>query len=299
METDKLRYFSVIAQTESVRRASEILKVTPSALSKIIKQLEEELGVTLITPLGRGITLTKEGVELAKKSAGILDSIHQLKQQILQTKEEQRNTPLRIATFEVFSTYFLQALEQVDLGNRNLTLHEVIPGELEQVIDQGKADIGITYMPIANPNLEHIKITSIVMGVYKRRGTFKNVSQEDLPYVIPAYPLSGTPTRVKGLDGWPDDSYTRKVKYEVTLMESAMELCRQGKCAGYFPSFIVDRHNRKYRDEFSLERHPHPKALKRCYSDVFLVKRKDRVEDRDVRLISKLVRIGTKIENLD
>jgi len=299
METDKLRYFSVIAQTESVRRASEILKVTPSALSKIVKQLEEELGVTLITPLGRGITLTQEGLELAKKSAEILNSVQQLKSQILFAKEEKRTAPLRIATFEVFSTYFLQALETVDLGNRNLTLHEVIPGELEQVIDQGKADIGITYMPIPSPNLEHIKITTILMGTYKQRGTFKNVAQEELPFVIPAFPIGGTPTRVKGLDGWPDDAYTRKVKYEVTLLESAMELCRQGKCVGYFPSFVVDRHNRKYRDEYALERHAYGKSVRRCSSDVFIVKRKDRTEDRDVKLISKLVRMGTKMEVAD
>src|SRR5206468_2804599 len=160
METEKLRYFNVIAQTENVRRASEILRVTPSALSKIIKQLEEEFGVPLIAPMGRGITLTREGKELALKAEDILTSMESLKSQILKTQEKAKTAPLRISTFEVFSTYFLQALETVDLADRGIVLHEVIPGELEQVIDQGKADLGITYMPIPHPHLEHIKITS-------------------------------------------------------------------------------------------------------------------------------------------
>jgi DNA-binding transcriptional LysR family regulator len=137
------------------------------------------------------------------------------------------------------------------------------------------------------------------MGVYKRKGAFPARPQEELPFVVPAFPFSGTPTRVKGLDGWPDDAYRRQVKYEVSLMESALELCRQGKCAGYFPAFVIERHNRKFRDQFSLERHPYGKTFRRCYSDVFLVKRKDRSEDLDARLVSKLVRIGTRLEQTD
>lgn len=299
MDTNKLHYFSVIAKTESIRKASTILKITPSALSKTVRLLEEELGVRLLSPLGRGITLTREGRELATQAAAIIHSVQQLKDQVRQSHEREKSAPLRIATFEVFSTYFLQALDEIDLGERNMILHEVIPGELEQVIDQGKADFGITYLPIAHPNLEHIKITSILMGVYKKRGTFKELNQEELPFVVPAFPYSGAPTRVKGLDGWPEDAYRRKVKFEVTLMESALELCRQGKCVGYFPAFVVDRLNRKFRESSALERHPYSKSLKRCYSDVFLVKRKDRIEDRDVRMISKLIRIGTRLEAID
>jgi DNA-binding transcriptional LysR family regulator len=296
METERLRYFSVIAQTESVRRASEILRVTPSALSKIVRQLEDELGVALVTPLGRGITLTREGRELARKSETIVDSVARLRDELRSAKEVSKAAPLRIATFEVFSTYFLQSLEHADLGDRGLLLHEVIPGELEQVIEQDKADVGITYMPIAHPALEHIRIARIAMGVYKRKGAFEELPQEELPYVVPAYPLGGAPTRVKGLDGWPDDAYARKVRYEVTLLESALELCRQGRCAGYFPSFIVERHNRKYREEFALERHLPTRAQPRCYADVFIVKRKDRVEDRDVKFVAKLIRVGTRLD---
>lgn len=299
METDRLKYFSVIASTESVRKAAQLLKVTPSALSKAVRSLEEELGVSLIAPLGRGITLTEEGRALANRSIEILDAVQNLKIQLQSAREEKQASPLRIAAFEVFSTYFLQALEYMDMGDRKLVLHEAIPGELEQIVNQGKADVGITYLPIASPNIEHIKITSVLMGVYKRKGAFKNVLQENLPYVVPAFPLNGTPTKVRGLDGWSDETYVRKVKYEVTLLESALELCRQGRCVGYFPSFIVERHNMKYREEFGLERHPYLKTMKRCYSDVYIVKRKDRVEDRDVKFVSKLVRLGTRLSAID
>jgi DNA-binding transcriptional LysR family regulator len=299
MDTIKLHYFSTVAKTENLRKAAELLKVTPSTLSKTVKLLEEEFGVPLVIPLGRGITLTPEGKKLAQEATGLLDSYGLLGERIRGAVARPEFNPLRIATFEVFSTYFLQALEQVEFGDRGLLLHEVVPGELEHAIEQGKADFGITYLPIAHPALEHVKVTSILMGVYKRKGTFRNSPQEKLPFVVPALPLSGAATRVKGLDGWPEDAYRRVIKYEVTLLESALELCRQGKCVGYFPSFIVDRQNRRCSARYQLERHPYEKGLRRCYSEVYLVRRRDRPEDKDLRLVAKLIRMGVRMDRED
>jgi len=59
---------------------------------------------------------------------------------------------------------------------------------------QVRQDFGITYMPIAIKNLEHIKITSILWECINEKETFKNLLQEQCPYVIPAFPLSGLPT---------------------------------------------------------------------------------------------------------
>jgi DNA-binding transcriptional LysR family regulator len=132
------------------------------------------------------------------------------------------------------------------------------------------------------------------MGVYKLRGSFPGELQENLPFVIPVFPVNGVPTRVKGLDGWPETNYERKVKFQVTLMESALELCRQGRCAGYFPSFVIEAHNEKYRREFHLERHPFERHRKRCYSDVYLVKRKDHTESELMKSLAKMLRLGTK-----
>ncbi len=48
MDTGRLRYFCAVARTGSLRRAAELVKVSPPALSKAIKLLESECGVRLI-----------------------------------------------------------------------------------------------------------------------------------------------------------------------------------------------------------------------------------------------------------
>ena len=74
METSKLRVFVTVAKTESVRKAAEILNLTPSAVSKIFHQIEDELGETLLTPSGRGLRLTAEGRYFADRAEKLQQS---------------------------------------------------------------------------------------------------------------------------------------------------------------------------------------------------------------------------------
>lgn len=57
----QLRYFITTAQLENVTKASELLHVSQSALSKNIAALEKELGTPLFTRNGRNITLNSAG----------------------------------------------------------------------------------------------------------------------------------------------------------------------------------------------------------------------------------------------
>ncbi len=61
MDTRALRLFLSLADTLHFSRASEALHISPSALSRNIKQLEEKLGVTLFERDNRSVALTLEG----------------------------------------------------------------------------------------------------------------------------------------------------------------------------------------------------------------------------------------------
>jgi LysR family glycine cleavage system transcriptional activator len=53
--------FHTAARAGSISKAAEELSVTPSAISQQIQALEVQLGVTLMTRMGRGIVLTEAG----------------------------------------------------------------------------------------------------------------------------------------------------------------------------------------------------------------------------------------------
>lgn len=71
MEIRDLEYFDVIARTENLGNAAEIVGRTKPALTKCIRRLEEAIGATLFVRSGRGIVLTAAG-RILQERAGLL-----------------------------------------------------------------------------------------------------------------------------------------------------------------------------------------------------------------------------------
>ena len=70
-----LRAFEVVSRHLHVIRAAEELSVTPSAISHLIRSLEQDLGVKLIRKSGRNIVLTETGKLFSPRVQNIFRSL--------------------------------------------------------------------------------------------------------------------------------------------------------------------------------------------------------------------------------
>lgn len=61
----RLQYFQAVVQQGSIRRASEVLAVAPSAISRSIRQMEEDMGAPLFERVRQRLKLTSAGETLA------------------------------------------------------------------------------------------------------------------------------------------------------------------------------------------------------------------------------------------
>ena len=75
MNSNNLLYFSVLAKELHFGKAAQKLHITQPPLSRAIKQLEEELGVSLLERNQRTVTLTTAGEYLKRKADLILQNI--------------------------------------------------------------------------------------------------------------------------------------------------------------------------------------------------------------------------------
>lgn len=75
MELLQLKYFRIIAETENISKAAELLYIAQPSLSMTLKRLEDELGVPLFDRNGKKITLNKAGRIFLKYCDEIFSSI--------------------------------------------------------------------------------------------------------------------------------------------------------------------------------------------------------------------------------
>ncbi|MBQ9113600.1 MAG: LysR family transcriptional regulator [Clostridia bacterium] len=92
MELAKLRYFYTVAKYGHVTRAAEAIHIAQPALTKAIKQLEEELGAPLFYKKGRNIFLTVYGEYLKNKLESLFAQLDSIPTEIEILKQEERNT---------------------------------------------------------------------------------------------------------------------------------------------------------------------------------------------------------------
>lgn len=288
MDIDRVRYFNTFAETGSLVRASEILHISQPALSKALKTLENEVGLSLIESDGRGLKLTDAGKRFRDETRPLLAEWINVSKKI---RDLEVWKPSKIASFEVFTTYFLgHLLKYVDL--EHLEIHELGPGRMEQAVADGRVDLAITYNPVPKAGVDFIEVAKVKMNLYGLE-SFKSKKFAELPFVTPLMPAEGTPSKVMGLDGWPDHLFERKVKYRVSMMESALEFCREGQAVAYLPEFVVQLHNKRVLPEFRLRELKHPIPDKDCKQNVYLVRRHGNSETTIERQIAKSLRALT------
>ena len=79
MNFNKLYYFQQIARHENIRKASESLYISQSALSKALRELESELGCELFERKGRRLILNDAGSYLLYMTESILRQVNEIK----------------------------------------------------------------------------------------------------------------------------------------------------------------------------------------------------------------------------
>lgn len=88
MEVRVLEYFLAVSRERSISGAAEALHLTQPTLSRQIKELEDELGKTLIIRGSRRITLTEEGMLLRKRAEEIVSLVRRTRDEVMCSAED-------------------------------------------------------------------------------------------------------------------------------------------------------------------------------------------------------------------
>lgn len=145
MELRHLRYFIAVAESGSFSAASEKLFISQPPLSAQIKQLEEEVGVALLTRLPRGVQLTQAGRRFLEESKSILAQVEKAKD--LAKHEDNEQGGVLSVGFVPSASHtilpdFIHQLRTVR-PSIEIKVKEMVTAEQINAIENRKIDVGI------------------------------------------------------------------------------------------------------------------------------------------------------------
>ncbi|WP_182199698.1 LysR family transcriptional regulator [Paraliobacillus salinarum] len=156
MEFRQLQYFLEVGKRQSISRAAEALHVSQPALSKMIKNLETELGMTLLLRTNKASELTDAGMvvfEYAKKMNEQIEDMMTILHDLTDLKRGEIHFGLPPIIGSLFFPNVLATFHQA-YPNIKITITEHGGAKVVRSVADGELDLGVTVLPIDESQFE-------------------------------------------------------------------------------------------------------------------------------------------------
>lgn len=149
MNTRTLRQFVTLADTLHFGRASDACHVSPSALSRSIRQLEEEVGATLFERDNRSVALTREGELFLGYARDSLTQWDAVRNQLMEEAGELRGEVSMYCSVTASYSFLFDLLSEFRRAypRIEIKLHTGDPEEAVRRVIAGDEDIAIGARP--------------------------------------------------------------------------------------------------------------------------------------------------------
>src|SRR5262245_14667474 len=152
----QLRYLESLSETRHFGHAPQTCASTQTPHSMQIKELEDELQISLVERRKSGIELTEQGEEIARRARTILASVRDLVDYAKQ-QEGVLSGVLKLGAIPSIAPYLLPtALPELQrrFPGLQLQLRETLTANLVHELVTGDLDLILIALPIDNPEVE-------------------------------------------------------------------------------------------------------------------------------------------------
>lgn len=162
MDIRALRYFVELVNQQSFTKASERLFVTQPTISKMIRNLEQELEQPLLHREGRRFWLTEAGEIVYQRAQQILTQMQQLDAELTDLNQLHRGH-LRLGIPPMVGHVYARLFRQYrqTYPNVELTVVEYGGRKIEQAILDGDIDVAVTMLSLISIPIS-IRLPSII-----------------------------------------------------------------------------------------------------------------------------------------
>ncbi|GII27866.1 LysR family transcriptional regulator [Planotetraspora mira] len=185
MNLQQLRYVVATAEHRTMTDAARSLYIAQPALSRAIRDLERELGMTLFARSGRGVVVTAHGRRVVKLAREALDAVHEI--EALATNTPSSGSELRVASTPSLEPGLAGRLLPAYVAEHpDVRVHIVRCEGREAVVSavrEQRADLGLTDLPVPTDLVSH--------PVERQEIVLISPPGADLPNPVPLARLNG------------------------------------------------------------------------------------------------------------
>jgi DNA-binding transcriptional LysR family regulator len=166
----RVHYFQLVAQLGSIRQAAQALNVAPSSVSRILRQLEEELGLPLFERARQRLKLTSAGELMLHHARHSFTEFQRACDGINELQGLHRGS-VSVATVESAARGLIP--EALDIFWRSypgisVDIRVTSSEQTADAVAEGECDLGLVFDVRVPRNVRRIGMVSLPLGVVAR-----------------------------------------------------------------------------------------------------------------------------------
>lgn len=249
LELNHLRYFYEVARHRGFTRAERSLRVQQSAISKMVRNLEGQVGARLLERSPAGVRLTPVGQRLYESCERIFAEVARFSSELEEPHEV--SGELRIATATHVATHLLPPVIARLQALHPRVVPRVVTGPshlLERELEERRLDLGLFFKVAPSRLLERRALARFPCQLVAKRGLGRR--REILERFIGSREVDDLTNRsfptVRFLR---DKGYATEIRYSCNSLEAHREWVLAGLGVSILPRFVVEEELRRKRLE--------------------------------------------------
>lgn len=146
MRLQQLHYIIKVVECGSMNVAAKKLFITQPSLSNAVKDLENEMGITIFNRSPKGITLTKDGVEFLSYARQVVEQTSLLEDRYKNVNSKRELFSVSSQHYAFVVNAFVSLLKETDMTQYELFLRETRTWEILDDVKNFRSEIGVLFL---------------------------------------------------------------------------------------------------------------------------------------------------------
>lgn len=152
MTLQQLKQVITISTSRSMNEAAKKLFVSQPNLSATVKELEEEIGITIFIRSNRGIVMTPEGEEFIGYARQVVEQ-YQLLESRYMSGEAKKKFSVSMQHYSFAVKAFVELVKTVGMEEYEFAVHETETNQVIENVRSMKSELGVLYLSEFNESV--------------------------------------------------------------------------------------------------------------------------------------------------